>query len=100
MSDQPSAIPQQPPPSGVIVVPQQHAGIVSSLSSGMFDAFKTSPVLLLIVILNMTFAGVAGYYLLKVEEYRAKDRESMSVLLSKCLTESVPVDYLRGLNQR
>lgn len=70
-------------------------GMVTSITSGVFDAFKTSPVLLLIVLLNMAFICSAAYYMLQVEAYRAKDREALGTLLGKCLTEAVPIDYLK-----
>jgi hypothetical protein len=38
------------------------------------------------------FIGRAGYYLLKVEGYRAEDRKALA--LDKCLTQSVPLEYL------
>ena len=38
--------------------------------------------------------GLAGYYLLQVEHYRADDRKALATLLDKCLTQSVPLEYL------
>lgn len=67
----------------------------SSAVAGVVDAVKTlPPVLLLIVLLNIAFAGVGGFYLLQVEAYRAADRQALASLLTKCLTETVPIDYL------
>jgi hypothetical protein len=58
------------------------------------DAFKGAPVLLLIALINAAFIGSPGYYLLKVESYRAEDRKALASLLDKCLTQSVPLEYL------
>jgi hypothetical protein len=60
------------------------------------DAFKTSPVLLLIVLLNGIFACAAGYYLLQVEHYRADDRKALFELLQQCTMRTVPLDYLNS----
>lgn len=60
------------------------------------DALKTSPVLLLIVLLNGIFAACAGYYLLQVEHYRADDRKALFELLQQCTMRTVPVDYLNS----
>ena len=64
--------------------------------AGVVDAFKGAPVLLLIALINAAFIGSAGYYLLQVEHYRADDRKVLGALLEKCLTQSVPVDYLNA----
>lgn len=60
----------------------------------MVDAFKGAPVLLLIALINAAFIATAGYYLVKVEAYRAEDRKALASLLDKCLTQSVPLEYL------
>lgn len=58
----------------------------TGIATGLIDAFKTSPVILLIVVLNMVFAGAAAYYLLHVEAYRAEDRRAIVGLIDKCIT--------------
>lgn len=88
-TDSPSQAGQVP----VIVQAAPAAGVVG-LGVGVVDALKTSPVLLLIVILNMAFAFAGSYYLLQVEAYRAADRAALAGLLTKCLTETVPISYL------
>ena len=80
-----------PPPSSTIVMPAQGVFVFASEALG---ALKTSPVLLLIVVLNLVFASLAGYYLLQVEHYRADDRAAIGNLLADCINRSVPVDYL------
>ena len=74
--------------------PSSHGGTITTVAGGLFDAFKTSPVLLLIVILNGFFVAAAGYFLLKVEEYRAADRQSIAAMLDHCIAQTVPVEYL------
>jgi len=86
VTDQPPAVRVEQQPAG--------GGTVTTIAGGLFDAFKTSPVLLLIVILNGFFIGAAGYFLLKVEEYRAADRQSIAAMLDHCIAQTVPVDYL------
>ena len=50
--------------------------------------------LLLIVLLNMAFAGGAGYYLVRIEDYRAQDRTALLALLEKCTLHTVPLEAL------
>ena len=87
---------------GVVIQqqPQQSGGMVTTIAGGLFDAFKTSPMLLLIVILNIAFAGAASYYLLQMEKYRADDRHELADLLNKCLMQTVPIAYLQQQQQR
>lgn len=88
---------EERPVTPVIVQPQARAGIVAEISGGLLDTFKTlPPVLMILVLLNMCFAGVGGYYLLRVEEYRANDRKATHDLLAKCLTETVHIDFLKA----
>jgi len=80
--------------------PQQHGGTLTTLAGSLFDSFRNTPMLLLVVVLNGFFVAAAGFYLIKVEDYRAKDRAAASELLSKCLTDTVPIEYLKILEQR
>lgn len=77
------------------VVLQERGGVVAAISGDLFGAFKTSPILLLIVLLNIAFAGSAAYYLLQMEKYRADDRHALASLLEKCLMQTVPLTYLQ-----
>jgi len=92
------AVVVQPQPGGgtvTTVTGGDGHGTITSIAGGMVDAVKAlPPVLLLIVLLNMAFAGVGGWYLLAVEGYRAEDRKELAQLLTKCIAESVPVDFL------
>jgi len=86
VSDTPAVRVEQQPAGG--------GGTVTTIAGGLFDAFKTSPVLLLIVILNGVFVASAAYFLLQVEAYRAADRQAIATMLDKCIAQTVPVDYL------
>jgi hypothetical protein len=74
------------------IVVQQRGAV--AVAGDVVDAFKTSPVLLLIVLLNMAFCGAAAYYLLRVEDYRAADRVALFSLLEKCTMHTVPIEAL------
>ena len=86
MTDQPPAVRVEQQPAG--------GGTVTTIAGGLFDAFKTAPILLLIVLLNGFFVAAAAYFLLKVEEYRAADRQSIAAMLDHCIAQTVPVEYL------
>ena len=57
--------------------PARRPNGISAVAGDVVDALRTSPVLLLIVLLNMAFAGGAAYYLVRVEDYRAQDRTAL-----------------------
>jgi hypothetical protein len=51
-------------------------------------------VLLLIVLLNMAFAGAASYYLVNVENHRMVGVARLMDLLEKCTLHTVPLEAL------
>jgi hypothetical protein len=55
---------------------------VTGVASDVVSALRTSPVLLLIVILNMAFAGSAAYYLTGIENKRS---EVIKLMLDRCV---------------
>ena len=71
--------------------------VAYSTVAGTVDIFKATPALLLIVLINGFFVAAAGWYLLKVEEYRELDRKALIGVLDSCINHTVPVDYLLGV---
>jgi hypothetical protein len=67
---------------------------VTGVASSVIDALRTSPVLLLIVLLNMAFAGSAAYYLVSVEAHRSVGVTRLLDLLEKCTLHTVPLEAL------
>lgn len=61
------------------------SGIAHGMTTGLFEAFKASPVLLLIVVLNAFFCAGATYYLLRSAEYRHMERQQEFDLLARCI---------------
>ena len=70
---------------------------VTGVAGDAIEALKGSPTLLLIVLLNMVFAVIAGYYLLQVEQYREKDRALVAGILDKCVSQMVPVEVVKDI---
>jgi hypothetical protein len=68
------------------IQPQQRPDSVTGVAGGVVDALKTSPVLLLIVLLNMAFAGGAAYYLTGIENKRS---EAIRLILDRCIPQAV-----------
>lgn len=65
-------------PSGAPVVEPRVAvhsdpGVIA-IAGGIVDGLRSQPILLLIVVLNAIFCGMAGYFLLKQEGYRHAER--------------------------
>lgn len=67
-----------PPPA---IVPVRFDSI-TGVAGGVVSALATSPVLLLIVLLNMAFAGSAAYYLANIENKRS---EATRLILDRCI---------------
>lgn len=76
-------------PTPVVVhVPRQGASAAAGESAReAVRSLGAQPVLLLVVILNMVFAGVAGWFFIKLEEYRHVERMQIMQLLGNRLGE-------------
>ena len=92
------AVVVQPSQGGgtVTTVSAGHAGggTITTVAGGVIDALKTSPVLLLIVLLNAAFIFAAAYFLMLQEGYRATDRAKLIEMIDGCITKTVPMDFL------
>ena len=78
------------PPPQVVFAPTQ--GVVG-IATGTIDALRTSPVLLVMVLLNCAFLGVAAYYL------RTQQQSAFTLVqkvLDRCLPDAPP-HYQRPL---
>ena len=53
--------------------------------SRVLAALREAPVLLVIVLLNVTMMIIAGWYLLRVEDYRHQERLEAMRLLVQCV---------------
>ena len=60
---------------------------LTNIAGDVVGAFKTSPVLLLIVLLNMAFAGAASYFMVHLESWR---HEAMVTLMDRCIPRHAP----------
>jgi hypothetical protein len=72
-----------PEPQPVIVT---NPGVIT-VASGAIDALKTSPILLVMVLLNCAFLGVAAYYL------RTQQQSAFTLVtkvLDRCLPDTPP----------
>src|SRR6185312_7595682 len=78
------AMADPPLPQTVIVHAPPSTSVIGAITTSL-DALKTSPVLLLIVLLNGFFCAAAGYYLLQVEAYRHVERRDVIDMLGRCM---------------
>jgi len=76
-----SPVPPATPPTAVVVA---HRDDMLGVAGGLLDVFRTSPVLLLIVLLNMAFAGAGGYVITQLEQQRHIERMAM---MERCLPD-------------
>jgi hypothetical protein len=70
-----------PGPGSVIV--HQPSGNPVVVATGIIDALRAQPLLLVIVILNVVMIAGAAFYLLRVEEYRHQEKLEMFKLIDK-----------------
>jgi hypothetical protein len=63
------------------------------------ESLRASPLLLLVLLLNMLFVLAVGYYLLRLEQYRSEDRKTLMVMLDKCLNmrDRNPASMQKGM---
>jgi hypothetical protein len=76
-----------PPP------PRNNSSIVGNIT-GVIGELRTSPVLLMLVLLNAAFIFAAAYFLMQLEAYRAKDRTGLIETINSCITKTVPIEVL------
>ena len=99
MADSPIAAPAPAAPQPIIVMPPapspQIVSGVTGMANNAIDALKTSPILLLIVLLNMAFAGAGAYMLVMglslaatqmVHEGDIRHKERM-LMLERCVVD-------------
>ena len=78
------SVPPEPQPQNLV----QASGRVAE---GIIGGFQGAPTLLLIVILNVCFMIVAGYYLLKQDEQRNVIGIELVGLIRACILETAPL---------
>lgn len=66
----------------------QRPGTMTGVAIGVVDALRTSPVILLIVLLNMAFVLGGAYYLTGIENKR---NEAMRLILDRCIPHAQPL---------
>jgi hypothetical protein len=73
---------EPPPPTAVIVQPSQ--GVVG-VATGTIDALRTSPMLLVMVVLNCAFIAAGAYYLRNQQDHAYM---LVNAVLERCLPEA------------
>jgi hypothetical protein len=73
-----------PPASTVILSDPGTVQLLRTVAGDTIGALGAQPVLLLIVILNMIFAGMGGWFFTTLERYRHDERSQIIGLLARC----------------
>jgi len=81
--EQPATVIVQPPSSTLQLGAQSLGQITSALSA--------QPIMLVVVLLNVVFACIGGYFLLKLESYRATNLTAMIDLMRACVLQTSPI---------
>lgn len=78
-------------PGTVVLPPQTALQLGAGSLNQVTAALGTQPLLLVIVLLNMTFAGLAGYFMLQLEGYRAENLSAIIGLVRECVLNTAPL---------
>ena len=87
------------PPATVVVPPSGAIGVAGLIAGDTVGALKQSPVLLLVVVLNIAmlvasavaawaFVSHAQQFLITQESYRHTERTALGALLERCLDKA------------
>jgi hypothetical protein len=75
-----------------VVLPAQTALQLGGQSlSQITGALGTQPIMLVVVLLNVVFASIGGFFLLRLEEYRAANLTALIDLMRSCVLETAPL---------
>ena len=85
-------------PTTVVLPPQTALQLGGESLHSITSALGTQPLLLVIVLLNIVFAVVGGYFLLQLEKYRADNLSKMIDVIKYCVSETVPVKPRETIN--
>lgn len=66
------------------------AATVGDAASRVIGSLSGTPVLMLIILLNIAMIGTAGWFLLQQEHYRHAERLKLAELLEVCLRKEGP----------
>jgi hypothetical protein len=68
--------------------PQNTTEAVSAVAGGVITALRSSPVMVLVLVLNMLMVSGAIYYLVRFEQFRHSEREQLYKILHACTTKT------------
>ena len=86
MPDQPTEI-----PTTVVLPPQTALQLGGQSLHQITAALGAQPLMLTVVLLNVVFASVGGYFLLQLEKYRAENLQALIELVRSCVLETAPL---------
>jgi ABC-type transport system involved in cytochrome bd biosynthesis fused ATPase/permease subunit len=78
-------------PSTVILPPATALQLGGQSLHQITAALGAQPLMLTVVLLNLVFAGVGGYFLLRLEAYRAANLTALIELVRSCVLETAPL---------
>lgn len=78
-------------PSTVVLPPQTALQLGGQSLSQVTAALGAQPLMLTVVLLNMVFVSIGGYFLLRLESYRAANLTALISLVQSCVLETAPL---------
>ena len=78
-------------PAMVVLPPQTALQLGGQGLNTVAAALGAQPLLLVIVLLNIVFASIGGYFLLQLERYRASNTTALIELMRACILQTAPL---------
>jgi hypothetical protein len=78
-------------PTTVVLPPQTSLQLGAQSLGHVTSALGAQPIMLVVVLLNVVFASIGGYFLLQLEKYRATNLTALIDLMRSCVLETAPL---------
>jgi hypothetical protein len=78
-------------PQTVILPPQTAIQLGAESLNQITASLGAQPLMLVVILLNIVFASIGGYFLLQLEKYRANNLTALIDLMRSCVLETAPL---------
>ena len=78
-------------PATVVLPPQTALQLGGQSLNSITAALGAQPLMLTVVLLNIVFASIGGYFLLQLEKYRATNLTALIDIMRSCILETAPL---------
>jgi hypothetical protein len=83
-------------PTTVVLPPQTALQLGGQSLNTITAALGAQPIMLVVVLLNVVFASIGGFFLLRLEQYRAANLTAIIEIVRSCILETAPLKAEQG----